>query len=1379
MPLLMRSLLSVSILLATSVHASTALDVAFEASPREMLDAAAARPSKPGDDVAIVLEEMRLDFAEDASERRVLRLIYRVLDADGVRDWGSVTARWEPWRSERPQIRARVIAPDGSVKELQQSHVDEGPVHDAVPDVLTSGRRLRAPLPSLRIGSVVEYEVTWSRSQPVIPGISSGAWFFGMGLASGLSRVILTAPESLSLRDVPRLVAAEAGSRRVEDGRSVITWTRRDIPAARPPLLALPSGTPRWERVSWTTASSWDAVAEGYSAVVERVLAGTDVSAEAKAAAGDATDMRTAAARCLTWIHERVRYTGLAFGEAAIVPATPATCLARGFGDCKDKATLFVAMMRSLGHRADVVLVRPGFSDEDIDPGVPGIGSFTHAIAAIGEPPVFVDVTVPEAAFGELPLGVPGRLALIARRGIADLTRIPAESPETDRVLETVTVRLAEEGPGSLTELTESWGPMAVESRAGMVGTTQEELEKRLADWCRVAWLAEAAESVEASSAADLSAPTTLSYRAVRAGRAVTEYPHAYVGAVDGDWINHLAGLIPVPDADAGDETREREAREALRTEPAQLPRLFRWERVYRIEPPPGWEVSSIPEAMGWAAGPVSYAMRAAAEADGTVSVNHRFDTGNGKLTAAEFRELRKHVAEHREADGPVISFQAVSDRLLGEGDIKGALAEHRKLSALHPTEALHLVHLSSTLLGIGLGDAARKAAGDAIRAEPSAASGHVALARALTHDSFGRPFKANADLAAALSSAREAVKVDPENIEARTLLAALLSLDDHGGVNWDPTASRQAAAAWAEVVASDSDASAGSVLNLIFAHFRAGDVVQMRQALQAWQGERTLEMDALDLATTAIESGLQAGLKLAATPSLRRHDRANLLQLAATTCMQSRSYELAADLLIEAARGSALAAEIGARADLLRAVQRVDPAAIGQGTPESAARRAFALIMGRDVASIETAFASDPLLGFTRSDLARGALEGFAESRQGNDNADMPPAVMRDLVCSSIRASEQCDGAGRCRVLIRLPNPAGTSSLTAVMRQEGDAWGITMVNPDVGIAGQFALDHAKAGRLEAARHWLDWAYHEGIPADSGKHAAPIWRAGQEASGEEVRRAATFLAALSDASGNAASELNIMREAAITDEERESIDRRLFMAHASAKRHAETARVGMPLIASELEPSAVVFLTAGAVRAAGNSEATQALAAQLMSRWPEAPMIAMYQADVLGDRGDFDGALALMRSIEDSGRAGDLEHHLRNHIAWFGLIAGEPAASLLGVAREGAAGPPSAARLHTLACVLAEAERPLEALQTLVRSMNVGASNAPRRHDHHVLGRIAESYGEIDAARASYEKARSEESKHEPADVAILASRRLQALDSRLALEASDGAAGR
>ena len=88
----------------------------------------------------------------------------------------------------------------------------------------------------------------------------------------------------------------------------------------------------------------------------------------------------------LDYVDRVVRYTGIEFGEAAIVPHNPAETLALKYGDCKDKATLLVAMLRAAGIPSYVALLNAG-SRLDVPSDLPGMGLFDHAIVYVpGKP---------------------------------------------------------------------------------------------------------------------------------------------------------------------------------------------------------------------------------------------------------------------------------------------------------------------------------------------------------------------------------------------------------------------------------------------------------------------------------------------------------------------------------------------------------------------------------------------------------------------------------------------------------------------------------------------------------------------------------------------------------------------------------------------------------------------------------------------------------------------------------------------------------------------------------------------------------------------------------------------------------------------------------
>ena len=70
-------------------------------------------------------------------------------------------------------------------------------------------------------------------------------------------------------------------------------------------------------------------------------------------------------------LHREVRYTGVEFGAARLIPEFPAETLRRKFGDCKDKSTLLVAALRASGIDAYLALLSAG-EDQDVVAGAAG-----------------------------------------------------------------------------------------------------------------------------------------------------------------------------------------------------------------------------------------------------------------------------------------------------------------------------------------------------------------------------------------------------------------------------------------------------------------------------------------------------------------------------------------------------------------------------------------------------------------------------------------------------------------------------------------------------------------------------------------------------------------------------------------------------------------------------------------------------------------------------------------------------------------------------------------------------------------------------------------------------------------------------------------------
>jgi hypothetical protein len=127
-----------------------------------------------------------------------------------------------------------------------------------------------------------------------------------------------------------------------------------------------------------------------------------------------------------------LRYVAVPLGVNSHRPHAAANVLRNRYGDCKDKANLFNALLRALGIQADLVLV-PRFSQaHEATPGL----AFNHAISRVrlGSDVIWADTTDDVCRFGLLPPGDPGRKVLVVDGGPAGLTELPRPDPAGHKI---------------------------------------------------------------------------------------------------------------------------------------------------------------------------------------------------------------------------------------------------------------------------------------------------------------------------------------------------------------------------------------------------------------------------------------------------------------------------------------------------------------------------------------------------------------------------------------------------------------------------------------------------------------------------------------------------------------------------------------------------------------------------------------------------------------------------------------------------------------------------------------------------------------------------------------------------------------------------------
>ena len=154
-----------------------------------------------------------------------------------------------------------------------------------------------------------------------------------------------------------------------------------------------------------------------------------EIQAKANELTAKATTENEKIQAIYNFVSTKFRYIGISLGIGRYQPHAATDVLANDYGDCKDKHTLFAALLTAAGIKADAVLIG---SDETVDPDVPSVAQFNHVITGIpqGDHYLFLDTTPEVAPYGLILANLRDKQALLVpEHSTALLVRTPADPP--------------------------------------------------------------------------------------------------------------------------------------------------------------------------------------------------------------------------------------------------------------------------------------------------------------------------------------------------------------------------------------------------------------------------------------------------------------------------------------------------------------------------------------------------------------------------------------------------------------------------------------------------------------------------------------------------------------------------------------------------------------------------------------------------------------------------------------------------------------------------------------------------------------------------------------------------------------------------------------
>jgi len=1330
--------------------------------------AASSATAKKGSSVLVLYDESAFTFDADGKSVEKTYKVYRVISEKGAEGWDNVDVEWEPWHEEKPVVRARVITSDHVIHPLDPKSITDSPASDNDEKEYGDRRVVRAPLPAIAPGAVVEQEITVRETAPVFGAGIVDRVYFGSFSPVREAQVLLDAPASLNLQYTTQLLPQVKVERKAEDGRVRVRFVQGPMEALENAEGYLPSEQPVFPQVTFSTAASWQKVAESYGKIVdEQIQKGNTAELAAQLTKGKATTEEKLAA-IVQHLSKEVRYTGVEFDESSIVPHPPAETLKKKYGDCKDKSTLLVALARAAGIPAYVALLRVG-RREDVLPNLPGMGMFDHAIVYIpGNPAHWIDATDEHARLGQLPAGDQGRLSLIAQAESTALVHTPESASKENRLYEEREIYLAENGPARIVEISEPSGVFESSFRSYYGDADDKNTRKELNDYAKNEYLAEKVTKFERTDPKDFSQQFRLTLEASPAKRGITELDDA-VAAIR---VESLFSNLP-------NELRQKEPEEKKKPgeedDTATKPRVGDYELGeayiaewdYKIVPPPGFRPKPLPDKKSVNLGPAVYTQEFSADAEGIVHGKITFDTRKRRLTLAESKELRNKVGQMKDEQAILVLFEPVSNALMAEGKVRESFQATRDLIAMHPKEAVHHLQMAKALLAAGMGQAAREEGRKAVELEPNSALAEKTLAEILEYDLVGRKMRAGSDYAGAEKAYRAAQKLDPDDKEITANLAILLEYNDHGE-RYGRGAKLNDAVTEYRKLKDDQLKEWGVGNNPAFALFYAGRFAEARKEAEALNPP----LKGLIVAAEAMANGTQAGMAEARKRSSSEAELKSVVKTAGEIAMRQRAYAVAADLLEAGASGNESSNTMAMAAMLRKARKREE--IVYKDDPAGLVGKMFSDALDGKMTeeSMEAISSRNALIVERRKDLEERKRDLNAAKqvtgmflRQG-----LPVDAMTDIVVEVLQITSEGDDTNGYKVSLRVP---GETNQQMFVVKEGGHYRILDSTEKPNSVALEILDRVQANNLPGARILLDWVrdvqhLSGGDDPLAGQSFPRMWTKGKEGDARQIKLAAAALACeTKETAPEGIAILEPVGKESTAESEKLNISLALLDGYSALRNYDKLSALATELAKDHPESKRLFLDREFALRGLGKFAEVDALAQEWLKK--DAGDVQAMRAQVFSAAWAGNYALARERAVRilatDKAEATDY-----NNQAWYGLFTGKVDASDLEAATKAAQlSKASAYALHTLGCVYAEAGKTKEAREVLIQAMDALYLDEPDDNYWYAFGRIAEQYGELQSAEADYKAVKKpKQGESIPGSSYRLAQMRLQAMGKEI-----------
>ncbi len=447
----------------------------------------------------VLVNDSTTTVSEDGNVTVTWNYAVRILTRE-ARDEAVAGIGYETDMGKVRELRAWMIRPSGQVKSYGKDHIVES---SNLNDVYDESRVKRiVAVSDVEPGVVFGYQaVTETR-----PYFYQSMWRFQDLAPVVASRFSLVLPKGWEASGVvfnhPDIQPTKNGT--------AYSWELRDLPPfeVEPASPTIPNLVAtlavKYYPIEGTknpgvrTFDDWSDVSRWYSEMSDaQAVPNERIAAKARElTTGAKTELDKI--RAVGRYVQDIQYISIQIGVGRWRPHPAADVLAKSYGDCKDKANLMRAMLKSLDIQSYPVLIYAGDSTHVRNSWV-SPGQFNHCIIAIkvsdetqvatviSDPKLgrllIFDATDDNTPMGDLPEHEQGSFALIAAGDAGSLIRMPESPSEANSIAREIRASLGADGAMTASIQERATGQRAVAYRREFRGRSRPDYVKVIEGW--------------------------------------------------------------------------------------------------------------------------------------------------------------------------------------------------------------------------------------------------------------------------------------------------------------------------------------------------------------------------------------------------------------------------------------------------------------------------------------------------------------------------------------------------------------------------------------------------------------------------------------------------------------------------------------------------------------------------------------------------------------------------------------------------------------------------------------------------------------------------------------------------------------------------------